>query len=49
VVDKGAQRPVPRGWPTEVSPPGSDDWEAIAAAWLLDAACSRSSSTPASA
>jgi hypothetical protein len=28
---------VPRGWPTEVSPPGSDDWEAIAAAWLLDA------------
>ena len=23
-------------WPTAVSPPGSEEWEASAAAWLLD-------------
>ena len=27
---------VPSGWPTAVRPPGSEDWEASAAAWLLD-------------
>ena len=27
---------MPRGWPAEVDPPGSDDWEATAATWLLD-------------
>jgi hypothetical protein len=24
------------GWPAAVNPPGSEDWEATAAAWLLD-------------
>ncbi|MFC0554679.1 hypothetical protein ACFFHJ_27660 [Planotetraspora thailandica] len=28
---------VPPGWPPEVSPPGSPDWERSATAWLLDA------------
>lgn len=27
---------LPGSWPTAVSPPGADDWEASAAAWLLD-------------
>jgi hypothetical protein len=27
---------VPRGCPVAVSPPGSEDWETTAAAWLLD-------------
>jgi hypothetical protein len=27
---------VPRDWPAAVRPPGSEDWEATAAAWLLD-------------
>lgn len=36
MVDDGMPRRVPRGWPAEVSPPGSEDWEASAAAWLLD-------------
>lgn len=27
---------VPPGWPEEVLPPGVDDWEASAVAWLLD-------------
>jgi hypothetical protein len=27
---------VPPGWPDAVSPPGSEDWEASAAVWLLD-------------
>lgn len=30
-------RPVaPPGWPREVRPPGTPDWERTAAAWLLD-------------
>jgi hypothetical protein len=28
----------PVGWPEAVAPPGSEDWEATAAAWLLDLA-----------
>ncbi|WP_308201443.1 hypothetical protein [Sphaerisporangium perillae] len=28
---------LPPGWPSEVRPPGSPDWEASAVAWLLDA------------
>ena len=27
---------IPPGWPTGVHPPGSDDFEATAIAWLLD-------------
>jgi hypothetical protein len=27
---------VPAGWPPAVHPPGSEDWEASAVAWLLD-------------
>jgi hypothetical protein len=27
---------VPPGWPPEVNPPGGEDWETTAAAWLLD-------------
>ena len=27
---------MPTGWPDEVSPPGTPDWEASAVAWLLD-------------
>jgi hypothetical protein len=27
---------IPPGWPAEVHPPGSDDFEATAIAWLLD-------------
>lgn len=34
MVDKKTVRPVPRCWPTAVSPPGSESWEATAAAWL---------------
>ena len=29
---------VPPGWPEGVRPPGSDEWEATAVAWLLDLA-----------
>jgi hypothetical protein len=39
----GLQRPrsnaatgVPAGWPREVRPPGTPDWERTAVAWLLD-------------
>jgi hypothetical protein len=28
---------VPPGWPSEVRPPGTPDWETSAVAWLLDA------------
>ena len=28
---------VPPGWPAEVRPPSSPDWETSAVAWLLDA------------
>ncbi|MCT9933284.1 hypothetical protein N5079_24025 [Planotetraspora sp. A-T 1434] len=28
---------LPPGWPSEVRPPGSPDWETSAVAWLLDA------------
>ncbi|MFC6086115.1 hypothetical protein [Sphaerisporangium aureirubrum] len=28
---------LPPGWPPEVRPPGSPDWEGSAVAWLLDA------------
>ena len=27
---------VPPGWPDDVLPPGSEDWESTAVAWLLD-------------
>ena len=27
---------VPPGWPPEVRPPGTPDWERTASAWLLD-------------
>lgn len=27
---------VPPGWPADVQPPGSGDWETTAVAWLLD-------------
>ena len=27
---------VPRGWPSAVSPPGTQEWEASATAWLRD-------------
>jgi hypothetical protein len=27
---------LPQEWPADVSPPGSDDFEATAVAWLLD-------------
>jgi hypothetical protein len=36
MVGKGGSRHVPRGWPAAVSPPGTEDWEATAADWLLD-------------
>ena len=36
MVGKGEAWRVPRGWPAAVSPPGSEDWEVTAAAWLLD-------------
>ena len=28
--------PVPPGWPAQVRPPGTPDWEATAVGWLLD-------------
>ena len=36
MVDRRRPQSVPRGWPPAVSPPGSEDWETTAAAWLLD-------------
>lgn len=33
---RGAQGYVPPGWPEQVRPPGAPDWEATAAAFLLD-------------
>jgi hypothetical protein len=27
---------LPAGWPEAVAPPGAEDWEATAVAWLLD-------------
>ena len=27
---------MPRGWPSDVQPPGAEGWEATAAAWLMD-------------
>src|SRR5690348_5763939 len=27
---------VPAGWPSAVAPPGTQDWETTAVAWLLD-------------
>jgi hypothetical protein len=36
MVERDAPRYVPPGWPPEVNPPGSEDWETTAAAWLLD-------------
>jgi hypothetical protein len=37
VFDTLAEVYVPPGWPPEVLPPGSPDWESSAVAWLLDA------------
>jgi hypothetical protein len=28
---------LPAGWPDGVAPPGAEDWEASAVAWLVDA------------
>ena len=36
MVERDAPRYVPPGWPVEVNPPGIQDWETTAAAWLLD-------------
>jgi hypothetical protein len=36
MVEKGELGHMPPGWPDEVSPPGTPDWEASAVAWLLD-------------
>jgi hypothetical protein len=36
MVEQGMHGYVPSGWPDAVSPPGSEDWEASAAVWLLD-------------
>jgi hypothetical protein len=36
MVDKRRSQSVPRGWPSAVAPPGSEDWGTAAAAWLLD-------------
>src|SRR6516165_144494 len=36
MVERSAPRYVPPGWPPEVNPPGIQDWETTAAAWLLD-------------
>ena len=36
MVERDAPRYVPPGWPPEVNPPGIQDWETTAAAWLLD-------------
>jgi len=33
---EGDAGPFPSDWPAAVSPPGSEDWEASAAEWLLD-------------
>jgi hypothetical protein len=31
-----AERAVPPGWPAQVRPPGSPEWERSAVGWLLD-------------
>jgi hypothetical protein len=36
MVERDTRGYVPPGWPDAVAPPGSEDWEASAAAWLLD-------------
>ena len=36
MVKRDAPCYVPPGWPPEVNPPGSEDWETTASAWLLD-------------
>jgi hypothetical protein len=36
MVDRDAYQHVPHGWPDQVSPPGTEDWEATAVDWLLD-------------
>ena len=36
MVDRRRSQSVPRGWPSAVAQPGSEDWETTAAAWLLD-------------
>src|SRR6202035_197533 len=36
MVERDPHGYVPPGWPDAVGPPGSEDWEASAAAWLLD-------------
>jgi hypothetical protein len=36
MVERGAIQYAPPGWPDEVSPPATPDWEASAVAWLLD-------------
>jgi hypothetical protein len=36
MMERGTHGYVPPGWPDAVSPPGSEDWEASAASWLLD-------------
>jgi hypothetical protein len=36
MVERDTPRHVSPGWPPEVNPPGVQDWETTAAAWLLD-------------
>lgn len=36
MVERDTYGYVPPGWPDAVAPPGSEDWEASAAAWLLE-------------
>ena len=35
MVEQTARR-MPRGWPADVQPPGSDNWQESAVAWLLE-------------
>src|SRR5215469_6242289 len=36
MAEKGALGHMPPGWPDEVRPPGTPDWESSAVTWLLD-------------
>jgi hypothetical protein len=40
MVDRGSYGYVPPGWPDAVVPPGSQDWEASAAAFPVKFICS---------
>jgi hypothetical protein len=36
VTGLGRESYLPPGWPTGVQPPGTEDWEITAVAWLLE-------------